>query len=81
MKLFLTSKIWKEGKYYVAYNPELEVASQGKTLEEAEKMLKEALDLFIKTAKKIGTLNQVLVETGFVKKEKDGLLQLFHFLL
>ena len=79
MKLFLTSKIWKEGKYYVAYNPELEVASQGKTLEEAEKMLKEALDLFIKTAKKIGTLNQVLVETGFVKKEKRWLAPTISF--
>ena len=79
MKLFLTSKIWKEGKYYVAYNPELEVASQGKTLEEADKMLKEAVDLFIGTAKKIGTLKQVLEETGFVKKEKDGLLLCFIF--
>ena len=63
MKLFLTSKIWKEGKHYIAYNPELEVASQGKTLEEAEKMLKESIVLFIKTAKKIGNLNQVLRET------------------
>lgn len=70
MKLFLTSKIWKEDRHYIAYNPELEVASQGKTLEEAEKMLKEAIGLFIKTAKKIGTLNRVLAETGFVKKEK-----------
>ena len=66
MKLFLTSKIWKEGKHYVAYNPELEVASQGKTLEEAEKMLKEAIGLFIKTAKKIGTLNQVLEESRII---------------
>lgn len=73
MKLFLTSKTWKEGKHYVAYNPELEVASQGKTLEEAEKMLKKAVSLFIKTAKRIGTLNQVLEETGFVRKEKRWL--------
>ena len=73
MKLFLTAKIWKEDKYYVAYNPELEVASQGKTSEEAEKMLKEAVSLFIETAKKIGTLNQVLKESGFIKKEKRWL--------
>ena len=73
MKLFLTSKIWKEGKHYVAYNPELEVASQGKTLEIAEKMLKEAVSLFIKTAKKIGTFNKILEEAGFVKKEKRWL--------
>lgn len=73
MKLFLTSKTWKEGKHYVAYNPELEVASQGKTLEEAEEMLKKAINLFIKTAKKIGTLSRILEETGFVKKEKKWL--------
>ena len=79
MKLFLTSKIWKEGKHYIAYNPELEVASQGKTLEEAEKMLKEAIGLFIKTAKKIGTLNHILEETGFVKKEKRWLAPTISF--
>ena len=65
MKLFLTSKIWKEGKHFVAYNPELEVASQGKTLEGAEKMLKEAVGLFIETAKKIGTFNKILGEDYF----------------
>ena len=79
MKLFLTSKIWKEGKHYISYNPELEVASQGKTLEEAEKMLKEAIGLFIKTAKKIGTLNHILEETGFVKKEKRWLAPTISF--
>jgi len=54
-----------EGKYYVAYNPELEVASQGKTVEVAEKMLKEAVSLFIETAKKIGTFNKILREDYF----------------
>ena len=51
-KLFLMSKIWKEGKHYVAYNPEMEVASQGKTSEEVEKMIKEVVGLFIKATKK-----------------------------
>jgi len=73
IKLFLTSKIWKEGKYYIAYNPELEVASQGKTQEEAESMLKEAVNLFLETAKKIGTFSQVLQEAGFMKKDKKWL--------
>lgn len=79
MKLFLTSKIWKEDKHYVAYNPELEVASQGKTFKEAEKMLKEAIDLFIKTAKKIGTLNHILEEAGFIKIEKKWLAPVVSF--
>ena len=42
-------------------------------------MLKEAVDLFIGTAKKIRTLKQVLEETGFVKRKKDGLLCFIFF--
>lgn len=39
MRLILTIKIWKEGKCYVGYCPELEVASQGKTPEHALKRI------------------------------------------
>ena len=70
MRLFLTFKIWKEGRYYIAYNPELEIASQGKTQEEAAMMLKDAISLFLGTVKKTGTLSRVLREAGFVPKEK-----------
>ena len=70
IRLFLTSKIWKEGKHYLAYSPELDVASQGKTPENAQEMLKDAISLFIETAKDMGTLNSILTEAGFVKKEK-----------
>lgn len=68
MQLFLTSKIWKEGKYYVAYNPEFGVASQGKNFEHAQEMLREAVSLFLESSKDIGTLDQILKESGFVKK-------------
>lgn len=68
MQLFLTSKIWKEGKHYVAYNPELGVASQGKDFEHAQKMLQEAISLFLETSKDVGTLDRILKESGFVKK-------------
>lgn len=70
LRLFLTSKVWKEDKHYIAYNPELDVASQGKTLEEAQLMLKDAISLFIETAKDMGTLDKILREAGFIKKEK-----------
>lgn len=39
--------VWKEGKLFVAKFVEFELASQGKTKEEALKNLKEALDLYI----------------------------------
>ncbi len=39
--------VWKEEKLFVAKFLELELASQGKTKEEAVKNLKEALDLYL----------------------------------
>ena len=46
----LTAVIEKEGKWYVATCPELGVASQGRTNEEAESMLLEAVELMIEEA-------------------------------
>ncbi len=68
MQLFLTAKIWKEGKHYVSYNPEFGIASQGKDFEHAQKMLQEAVSLFLETSKDVGTLDRILKESGFVKK-------------
>jgi len=41
-----TAAITKEGKWYVARCLEVEVASQGETVEEATDNLKEALELY-----------------------------------
>jgi len=46
MTLKLTTTYHLEGKYYVAYCSELGVTSQGKTLEEAKKNLREAIELY-----------------------------------
>ena len=43
----LTAIIKKGEKQYVALSPEIDVASQGYTIEEALKNLKEAVDLYI----------------------------------
>ncbi len=45
--------VWKEGKLYVAKALEIEVASQGKSEEEALSNLKEALELYFEDAGKI----------------------------
>lgn len=47
------SVTWKEDKWYVAKALEVEVASQGKTEEEALKNLKEALELYFEDQSKI----------------------------
>ena len=39
--------ITKEGKLYVSWCPELDIASQGKSIEEAISNLKEAIELYL----------------------------------
>jgi predicted RNase H-like HicB family nuclease len=46
----LTVVIEKEGKWYVATCPELGVASQGRTFDEAEAMIQEAVELLLEEA-------------------------------
>lgn len=43
----LSAVIRKDRRMYVAWNPELDVASQGKTPEEALSNLKEAVELYL----------------------------------
>jgi len=47
-KVFLVS-ITQEGKFFVARCPELGVTSQGESLAEAQKNLKEAIELYIES--------------------------------
>lgn len=70
MRLLLTIKIWPEGENYVAYCPEIEVASQGKNPEHALKRVKEAIEAFLEETKKMGTLEEVLKAAGFLKENK-----------
>lgn len=50
MKRFLTTIIEKEGTGYVSLCPEIDIASQGKTVSEAKGKLQEALELFFECA-------------------------------
>ena len=42
--------IERENSWYVTFCPELDIASQGKSIEEARSNLKEAVELFLKHA-------------------------------
>ena len=50
MQKQLTAFIEREGTGYVSLCPELDIASQGDTIEEARDNLREALELFFETA-------------------------------
>lgn len=45
-----TAVIYKEEDMYVALSPEIDVASQGETIQEARDNLREALELFFEEA-------------------------------
>ena len=48
--MYLTAIIEKEGQAFVALCPELDVASQGQSIEEAIYNLREAVELFLECA-------------------------------
>ena len=50
MHKHLTAIIEREGQGYVSLCPELDIASQGDSIEEARVNLQEALELFFETA-------------------------------
>ncbi|MFH1739648.1 MAG: type II toxin-antitoxin system HicB family antitoxin [bacterium] len=45
MKHTFTASVWQEGQWFVAQSQEVDVASQGRTEEEALANLREALEL------------------------------------
>lgn len=63
--LVYRAEIFKEDEQFVAICPELNVSSFGDNLDEARKSLREAIDLFLEECEEIGTLEDVLRETGF----------------
>lgn len=66
-KFQFTAVIEKEGNGYVSLCPELDIASQGNTVEEASANLKEAVELFLETASTT-EISQRLHEEVFVTR-------------
>ncbi len=63
--------VFKENETCVAYCPELDISSCGKSVEHAKEMLKTAVKLFLEEAKKMGTLENILEESNY-KKDTSG---------
>jgi predicted RNase H-like HicB family nuclease len=67
MDIQFTTRIFKEGKTFVAHAQELDVSSCGRTKEKAFANLKESVRLFLEEAEKMGTLETILEEAGYKK--------------
>jgi len=61
--------VFQEGETFIAYSPKLDVSSCGNTIDEARKNLKIAVRLFLEEAEKMGTLEDILQESGYEKTD------------
>lgn len=60
-----TVHIFREGEMYVAHAPELDVSSCGTTEIEARRNIRDAVKGLLETSDEMGTLNDVLEESGY----------------
>ena len=63
------SEVFEQDGQYVAICPELNVSSFDDTPESAEASLQEALTAFLEGCEALGTLDEVLEESGFTKTD------------
>ena len=66
-----TIQIWKEGNQFIAHAMPLDVMSSGPTPEKAREALDEAVHLFLETATDMGSLDEILRESGYEFKHKN----------
>jgi len=74
IKLDLSVSFEKEGDYFVAYCPALELSSYGKSEASAKKSFDEALEIFIEETVRKGTLLKILLELGWTLRQKPSVL-------
>ena len=74
-KIELTAVIEREGDSYVSLCPELDIASQGETIELARTNLIEALELFFEAASKQEIASRLHDEVLMHKELKMGTLR------
>jgi hypothetical protein len=70
MEIQFTTRVFKEGRTYVAHALDLDVSSCGGSAASATKNLKEAVRLFLEEAAGMGTLEQILEEAGYSRSKQ-----------
>lgn len=61
----------KEGKYYIAYTPALDLSTSGKSLIEVKRRFGEAVQIFFEEIIEKGSLDEVLNGLGWQKIKKQ----------
>lgn len=70
-KISLPISILKEGKYFIAYTPALDLSTSGKSFEQVKKRFEEVVQIFFEELLDRGTVDQVLTELGWQKIQKE----------
>lgn len=70
IKFSLPVTFLKEGKYFVAYTPALDLSTYGKTFDETKRRFEEVVRIFFKEIVGKGTLDNVLSDLGWKKMQK-----------
>ena len=61
----------REGKYYIAYSPVLDLSTSAKSYEEVRDRFSEIVQIFFEELLEKGTLEEVLSELGWRKVRKQ----------
>ena len=69
LRVDYTIHIWKEGSQFVGCAMPLDVTSAGRTPDEARRAVSEAVRLFLEESQRMGTLQDILREEGFVPRD------------
>jgi len=69
VNLDVTVQIWREGEQYIAHAQPLDVMSSGATPQAARDAVDEAVRCFLRTAVDGGTLEQILEECGYQRRD------------
>ena len=65
------TEFFEEDDQIVALVPELNVSSFGRTLDEAKRRIQEAVELFLEGCAALGSLEEVLEESGFALSKEE----------
>ena len=73
LKVKLPVSVFKEGKFFIAYTPALDISTSGKTYAEVKQRFDEVVKIFFEEIIDKGTFKEVLQELGWRKIHTEWL--------
>ncbi len=70
IKIKLQVQIFKEGDYYIAFSPDLQIATHANSFEQAKLRFEERLQIFLERAEETGTLEKRLRKLGWTTSKR-----------